>query len=147
MNKQLKLPVLDILDCGTHKEEHLQFSFVFHCNNQKFTVAGYFTLMLFARERITRGSTEIFVYLWVACCSTIFPCLPVLRPSILSMLSLTRPDSAASHSVRFSSPPNGLATRSDEGQGFLMPNRKQEQQIMKEWQDCSSPWFIHSWKH
>lgn len=74
MNKLLKLPVLDILDSGTH--------------NHKFTVAGYFTLMLFACEHIPGNSTEIYVYLRVVCCSTIFPWLPVLMPSVLSVLTL-----------------------------------------------------------
>lgn len=63
MNNLLKLPVLDKLDSGTHKEEHLQSSFVFHCHNQKFTVAGYFTPMPFAREHFTLNSAEIYVYL------------------------------------------------------------------------------------
>lgn len=62
-------------------------------------------------------------------------------------ISSVSADSVPSHSGRFSSPSNGLAARSNEGQGFPMPNRKQEQQIMKEWQDCSSPRLIQSWKH
>lgn len=33
----------------------------------------------------TRSSTGIYVYLRVVCSSTIFPCLPVLTPSILSV--------------------------------------------------------------